>query len=77
MFTNGDVVPYNKYLLFKYKCHINVECVHSVCAIKYLFKYILKGNDSATVKVGASIDNTADNTSDDNTETIKNEVEEY
>ena len=77
VFTNGDVVPYNKYLLFKYKCHINVECVHSVCAIKYLFKYILKGNDSATVKVGASIDNNADNTSDDNTETIKNEVEEY
>ena len=28
-FTNGDVVPYNKYLLFKYKCHINVECINS------------------------------------------------
>ena len=77
-FTNGDVVPYNKYLLFKYKCHINVECVNSVHAIKYLFKYILKGNDSATIKIGASIDdNTSNDTSNGNMETIKNEVEEF
>lgn len=77
-FTNGDVVPYNKYLLFKYKCHINVECVNSVHSIKYLFKYILKGNDSATIKIGASIDdNTGNDTSNGNMETIKNEVEEF
>ena len=77
-FTNGDVVPYNKYLLFKYKCHINVECVNSVHAIKYLFKYILKGNDSATIKIGASIDdNTSNDTSNGNMETTKNEVEEF
>jgi hypothetical protein len=34
-FTNADVVPYNKYLLYKNNCHINVEYCHSVKAIKY------------------------------------------
>ena len=24
-YTNADVVPHNKYLLYKYNCHINVE----------------------------------------------------
>ena len=25
IFTNCDVVPYNKHLLYKYDCHFNVE----------------------------------------------------
>ena len=50
-YTNADVVPYNKYLLFKYNCHINVEFVHSVNAIKYHLKYINKGSDQAHVTV--------------------------
>lgn len=50
-YTNADVVPYNKYLLFKYDCHINVEYCHSVNAIKYHLKYTNKGQDAATITV--------------------------
>jgi hypothetical protein len=51
-YTNANVVPYNKYLLYKYNCHINVEYCHSVKAIKYHLKYINKGVDEANVTVG-------------------------
>lgn len=50
-FTNANVVPYNKYLLFKYNCHINVEYVNSIGAIKYHLKYVFKGSDRATVSI--------------------------
>ena len=50
-YTNANVVPYNKYLLYKYDCHINVEYCHSVEAIKYHLKYINKPKDYATVAV--------------------------
>jgi hypothetical protein len=45
------VVPYNKGLLYKYNCHINVEICNSVTAVKYLFKYIFKGPDRAAVNI--------------------------
>ena len=48
-YTNADVVPYNKYLLYKYKCHINVEVCHSVNVIKCTLKYLYKDQDSATM----------------------------
>ena len=62
-FTNAHVVPHNKYLLYKYRRHINVECVDSIHAIKYLFKYIVKGNDSATFTIESK--NTSENKSTD------------
>jgi hypothetical protein len=43
---NERVVPYNKFLLMKYNAHINVEVATSVRSIKYLMKYVSKGNDS-------------------------------
>eukprot|EP00985_Skeletonema_marinoi_P007688 scaffold3425_cov104-Skeletonema_marinoi.AAC.1 len=46
---NRSVVPYNAYLLLKYRCHINVQFVVSVASIKYLFKYNFKGEDLLTV----------------------------
>jgi nitrogen regulatory protein PII len=39
---NRYVVPYNKYLLLKYNCHINVEVSTSQKAVKYIYKYIYK-----------------------------------
>ena len=42
---NRWVVPYNPVLMMKYNAHINVELVASIAGIKYLFKYISKGND--------------------------------
>ena len=46
---NRNVVPYNKYLLMKYNCHINVEVCTSVKSVKYIFKYIYKGYDCANI----------------------------
>ena len=44
---NDLVVPYNAALLLKYNCHINVEVVSTIKAVKYLFKYIMKGGTRA------------------------------
>lgn len=48
---NQYVVPYNRDLLVKYQCHMNVEICCHARSLKYLFKYCLKGHDRATVEV--------------------------
>ena len=48
---NSMVVPYNSFLLKKYKCHINVEYCASIQSIKYIFDYIHKGGDRALCKL--------------------------
>ncbi|XP_074335081.1 uncharacterized protein LOC141672390 [Apium graveolens] len=48
---NQWVVPYNRDLLVKYQCHMNVEICCHARSLKYLFKYCLKGHDRATVYV--------------------------
>ncbi|XP_061341690.1 uncharacterized protein LOC133288015 [Gastrolobium bilobum] len=53
---NRYVVPYNAHLLLKYQDHINVEYTCQRSAIKYLFKYIHKGNDRVTAAINHSDD---------------------
>jgi hypothetical protein len=48
---NRWVMPYNSYLLCLFNCHINVEACGSIKAFKYLFKYIYKEHDRASVAV--------------------------
>ena len=48
---NRWVVPYNPYLVKKFKAHINVHVCTSIRAVKYLYKYIHKGHDRAAVEV--------------------------
>lgn len=48
---NRWVVPYNPYLLLKFNSHINVEAVASVNSVKYLYKYLFKGQDRILAQI--------------------------
>ena len=49
--TDTWVVAHNRYLLLKFKCHINVEvCAHFKC-FKYVYKYAFKAPDHTAVAV--------------------------
>ena len=68
---NCWVVPYNPYLTAKYDAHINVEICANVKACKYIFKYVHKGSDRASLRIQR--DNGADGVDQDPVD----EVEEY
>ncbi|XP_017239622.2 uncharacterized protein LOC108212408 [Daucus carota subsp. sativus] len=51
---NRHVVPYNRGLLVKYQAHVNVKRCNRSQSIKYLFEYIGKGPDKATVVMECS-----------------------
>lgn len=53
---NRWVVPYNPYLLQKYRCHMNVEVCATVQAVKYIHKYVYKGTDRTTAAVSSTND---------------------
>jgi len=48
---NRWVVPNNPWLSKKYDAHINVEICASIQSIKYVYKYIYKGHDTATITI--------------------------
>ncbi|GBM60230.1 hypothetical protein AVEN_273536-1 [Araneus ventricosus] len=50
-FDNRWVGPYNPWLLKTFNEHINVEVCASVKCVKYLYKYVYKGHDAASVKI--------------------------
>ncbi|XP_058797015.1 uncharacterized protein LOC131667548 [Phymastichus coffea] len=49
--NNSWVVPHCPDLSEMFDCHINVEAVSSIMAVKYLYKYIYKGHYAATVVI--------------------------
>jgi len=53
---NRWVVCHSKYLIWKYRCHINVESIASVKAVKYIYKYVYKGHDRTTMQFGTAHD---------------------
>jgi hypothetical protein len=54
---NRWVVSHNVYLSTKYNAHINVQVCNIIRAVKYLFKYVYKGHDRATVEISCHNDN--------------------
>ena len=54
VFDNSWVIPHSLLLLRSFACHLNVEfCVSRVGGIKYLFKYVCKGQDRVTMEITA------------------------
>jgi hypothetical protein len=51
MYDNRWIVPYNLYLIRRYKAYINVEVCTTVQAIKYIHKYVYKERDKAILKI--------------------------
>ncbi|XP_074296950.1 uncharacterized protein LOC141627616 [Silene latifolia] len=51
--NNQWVIPYNPYLLDLFDCHLNVEVCSTIQAVKYLYKYVYKGQDKISFNVAA------------------------
>ena len=58
---NRWVIPHNIGLTTKYNVHINVEICNSILAIKYLYMYVYKGHDRATIALSQANNNQVPN----------------
>ncbi|PIA56622.1 hypothetical protein AQUCO_00700758v1 [Aquilegia coerulea] len=58
---NTFVVPHNTDLVVKYQAHINVEICARGKIVKYLFKYINKGQDRSTIVIEENLSNQSTN----------------
>ncbi|XP_027903668.1 uncharacterized protein LOC114163562 [Vigna unguiculata] len=67
---NRSVVPYNPPLLMRYQAHVNTEYCNKTNSIKYLFKYVNKGPDRATLKI-------SNNSAQSEKSTIIDEIKRY
>ena len=79
IFDNSWVVPYNPYLLLKYNCHMNLEICSTISSVKYLYKYVYKGDDKANVSIVSNNEQQIDiNNIPNNNEPINiNEIKKY
>ncbi|KAK7354399.1 hypothetical protein VNO80_19860 [Phaseolus coccineus] len=67
---NRNVVPYSPNLLMRYQAHVNTEYCNKSNSIKYLFKYVNKGPDRATMKI-------SNGTTKDGEKTNVDEIKDY
>jgi hypothetical protein len=49
--TDEWVVPYSPYLILRYQCHMNCEVAALTNTFKYLYKYVLKPPDHASIVI--------------------------
>ncbi|KAG2887376.1 hypothetical protein PC114_g18856 [Phytophthora cactorum] len=76
---SGDSKPRSSadYDRFKYNCHVNMEICSTVQSMKYLYKYVYKGQDRATVALRGRRERggrTAGNTNVNNEEEAVDEI---
>lgn len=74
--NNRYVVPYNPYLLAKFDCHINVEVCSSIKSVKYIYKYVYKGYDSANIALRPVRENDENNNGVENVQ-LQDEIQNF
>jgi len=74
---NRWVVSYNTRLVEKYNAHINIEICNSILAVKYLYLYMYKGYDRATVMISHQSNNGANQNIIDINEEKFDEIKMY
>ena len=50
LYDTRNVVPHCPFLLMLFKTHINVEAITCLRSLRYIFKYVHKGNDACIVE---------------------------
>ncbi|KAF8059640.1 hypothetical protein N665_1227s0016 [Sinapis alba] len=77
LLNNTFVIPHNIELLKKYEAHINVEWCNRTSAVKYLFKYITKDVDKASVVIEKGSSSVTSDKPEDSVKKQRNEIQDY